>query len=190
MLEISHRTRLLVSLALATAVLSAGAAGLLPAGPALFAGASFALLAAAAAAREHREAARRRAAADDLLACIPSDKVPGRLRWRAEELTSVEERRRLARALRSLVKACESPLAARRAPVPLDWRTIRGQRRAVEELARLLADTAQPVTPRGILLVRRLMLDSLESPLFGHDRADELAATLARARAALSRRKS
>ena len=79
-----------------------------------------------------------------MLEYLPAGRVPGGLRWRADELTCERERLRLARSLRSLLEMSESPLAARYAAVPLDWRSIQRQRRAVEEVARLLADTVGP----------------------------------------------
>ncbi len=174
-----------VGFLLATVVLAGGALGALPSGPALFVGAALGLLGAVALGRELREAARRREAADSVIATLPAKRVPRGLRWRADELTSPRERRRLARGLRSVLKLIDRPGSIAVTPVPLNWRAIRRERQTVEEVASLLADTRRPVSPRGVLLARRLVLDYLESPLYARRKANELHQVLARLRAEL-----
>ena len=174
-----------VSFLLATVVLVGGAIGALPSGPALFVGAALGLLGGVALGREVREATRRREAADGVIETLPPQRVPGGLRWRADELTSPRERRRLARGLRSVLKLIDRPGAIAVTPVPLNWRAIRRERQTVEEVASLLADTRRPVSPRGVLLARRLVLDYVESPLYVRRNANELHQVLARLRAEL-----
>jgi hypothetical protein len=176
----------LVSFALATAVLLSGVLGAIDPGLALGVGAALALLGALALARDVRERQARRDAADELIEHLPGDRVPEALAWRADELTSDRERRRLARSLRWLLTTIEGSAPLRLSPVPLNWRALRRQRRTMEEIASLLADTRRPVSPRGVVLTRRLILDSLESPIYNRHHAGELARALERVRDALS----
>src|SRR5262245_5327906 len=99
--ERSRTTRTMTSFALAAAVLAAGSLGVIVRGPALFVGASFALVGAVSLVGEGRESRSLRRRADEVLEVLPTDRVPGRLRWRARELTTERERRRLAGSLRS-----------------------------------------------------------------------------------------
>jgi hypothetical protein len=176
-----------LTFALAAAVLGAGALGLVAGGVALAVGAALAALALGALTDELRTERKQREAADELIERLPPQRIPTSLRWRAAELTSRGERRRVARSLRSVLGAIEGPAAVRLAPVPVNWRALRTQRRAVEELAAVLADTRRPVEPRGVVLARRLVWDFCESPIYNPRRAERLAAELARVRAALSR---
>lgn len=172
-------------LALAAAVLLGGVLGVLPAGAALFVGASFASLGGVALLRELREASLRRELADDLIETLVTPRVPVGLRWRAEELTSPRERRRLARSLRSLLNLIDRPGSMAVTPITVNWRAIRRERRTVEEVAAVLADTRRAVRPRGVVLARRLVLDYLESPLYARRHANDLHRALVEVRVEL-----
>jgi hypothetical protein len=183
---LSRTTETLVSFTLATVVLGAGALGWIASGPALFVGAAFAALGGFALAREGRANRVRRERADAQLVSLTTNEVPRGLRWRAVELTRARERRRLAESLRSLLRTADDPVTASRAAVPLNRLAILRQRRAVEEIAAALADMHRPISARAVILVRRLLLDGLESPLYSPQHADELGTRLARVRALLS----
>jgi hypothetical protein len=68
----------------------------------------------------------------------------------------------------------------------MNWRAIRRERHAVEEVATLLAETHRSVTPRRVLLARRLVLDYLDSPLYARRNANELHQALVRVRSELT----
>jgi hypothetical protein len=108
------------------------------------------------------------------------------LRWRAVELTRPRERKALARALRNLLRSLELPPAV--LPTPVNRPALRRNRRAVEALARRLAEVDRPVRPRGVLLVRQLLGGSPHSPLYDVEAAGELHATLAHVRSEIELR--
>lgn len=133
----------------------------------------------------HAEVVRRREA-DRLLVVLETDQVPDNLRWRAVELTRPRERKALARALRNLLRSLELPPAV--LPTPVNRPALRRNRRAVEALARRLAEVDRPVRPRGVLLVRQLLGGSPHSPLYDVEAAGELHATLAHVRSEIELR--
>jgi hypothetical protein len=184
---LSRTTETLVSFVLAAAVLGAGSVALAPRGPALAVGAALALLGAIALVRGSRASRARRRVADEVIEILPTDRVPGKLRWRARELTTVRERRRLAGSLRSLLKTAADPFAAARSAVPLNRRAILRQQRALEEIAGALTDLRRPVSPRVVVQLRRLLQDGEASPLYSPEHAEELASRLARMRTLLGR---
>jgi hypothetical protein len=129
-------------------------------------------------ARNELRAARRVADHELLLAPVP----PLRYAWRAEELVAPQERRELARLLRTVVHDADP----RYLPAAQVF-----NRRAVRESAAILLEAAarlealdRPVAPRGILLVEELLSDP-EGPLFDLRMPSELPAAAARAVAAL-----
>ena len=135
------------------------------------------------------ETRRRRAEADRLLAAIDVDRVPEPLRWRAEELTAVRQRRALARALANLLRSLELPPSA--FPVPVNRHALHVNRRTIEALVSRLRAFDRPVRVRGILLIRDLLGDGLRSPLYETDRNDaELRAALVRVRSEIEPRSS
>jgi hypothetical protein len=92
----------------------------------------------------------------------------GAVMLRVEQLTREEMRRRIARDLRGVVEYVD-----RRGPRPvltavvIEPAAVRAGRTAILDLARTLEGTAR-VTPRGILMARRLLTDGT-SPLFSPD---------------------
>jgi hypothetical protein len=91
--------------------------------------------------------------------------------WRAAELTSPRERRITTRSLRGLVKELDGnglPCA-----VPLNRNRVRPHARSLAAFAGRIGDIAQPVTPRGMLLVRDLLSDG-DSPLYARQNAELL----------------
>jgi hypothetical protein len=186
----SAEIRASLTFALAAAVLLSGIAGIVDGGPALAVGAALAALGLGGLATALRDERLRRESADELIERTPPHRMPSSVRWRAAELTSRRERRRLARSLRSVLKATDGPSSVRLSPIPVNWRALRRQRRAVEELAATLADTRRPVEPRGVVLARRLAWDFAESPIYNPRRAEKLPAELARVRAALTRERT
>ena len=90
------------------------------------------------------------------------------LMLRVEQLVHEETRGRIARDLRGVVEYVD-----RRGPRPvltavvIEPGAVRSGRRVILDLARTLEGTA-PVTPRGIVMARRLLTDGT-SPLFNPD---------------------
>jgi hypothetical protein len=113
--------------------------------------------------REHRELVAARRAADREL--LRSRLASPRLAWRTNELCSAEHRHELADSIVEIVRASwtrQLPGAS-----PLDRAAASGEASLLLEIAALLADRQRPVTPRGVLLVERVV-GSDESPLFNH----------------------
>ena len=129
-------------------------------------------------ARRALRAARRRA--DDELARtrIPSP----RLAWRAAELVSDENRLSLARSLTDIVHSADERLLPTASPI--DRAAVRLCRPELLELASLLFDLAKPVTPRGLVLVERLLVGG-DGPLYGRGAASRLRDAVARCAVAL-----
>lgn len=134
--------------------------------------------------RERREltAARRIADAELLAATLPSP----RFAWRTNELCSGEHRRALAESVVQVVKASEArylPSAS-----PLNRGAARDQLPNLLKVAAALADTQRRVTPRGVLLVEQLLTES-KSPLYQHQKSNDLRAALMDALNALEGRR-
>ena len=110
-----------------------------------------------------RVKARERRLADDWLTSATGAFVPAKYEWRARDLTSAVQRRRLAHTLRLIDQSSdERPLGRRR---PLDLTAARHHRQAVRTLTARL-ESIDPVTPAGMLRVRALLTDGA-SPLYG-----------------------
>jgi hypothetical protein len=110
-----------------------------------------------------RVRARERRLADDWLTTATGAFVPAKYEWRARDLTSAVQRRRLAHTLRLIDQSSdERPLGRRR---PLDLTAARHHRQAVGRLTVRL-ESIDPVTPAGMLRVRALLTDGA-SPLYG-----------------------
>jgi hypothetical protein len=88
------------------------------------------------------------------------------LSLRARQLTHVENRRRLASELRSVVDYVDR-IGSRRDPsaVMIQRAAVRDGREALLGLAERL-EGGLPVSPRGLVLTRQLLTDGVGSPLF------------------------
>jgi hypothetical protein len=127
-------------------------------------------------ARRALRAARERADAELASSRLPSP----RLAWRSTELVAAEHRIELARRLTDLIHAADERLLPGASPV--DRVAVRATRPQLLEVAARVCDTERPVTPRGIVLLERLLDDGT---FFGHDRSSRLRAQLAAVREAL-----
>ena len=110
---------------------------------------------------ERRELNRGRRVADVELR--KSESVPMRLAWRSAELTAGGERLELAHQIRALVRAASPrylPGAA-----PLHRGAVRVEVHSLLALADRLSDLGRPVAPRGILLLKDLLVD-VDGPLY------------------------
>ncbi|HEY1359497.1 MAG TPA: hypothetical protein VGF21_14435 [Thermoleophilaceae bacterium] len=104
-------------------------------------------------------------------------------RRRARQLTSTRKRRRLAHNLEYLLEAAEIPQVRRGSAVPVNRDEIRRCRALILGLA-LELDGDEPVTPRGVLMVRELLRDG-SSPVYAGAPEGALELALRHARAAL-----
>ncbi|HZP72821.1 MAG TPA: hypothetical protein VFA97_05515 [Gaiellaceae bacterium] len=129
-------------------------------------------------ARRALRAARRRADDELIVTRLPSP----RLAWRTRELCSEENRLELARSLTGVVHASDERVLPTASPI--DRVAVRACRPQLLELASRLYDLSLPVTPRGVLLVDRLLTDG-SGPLYGRGVPARLEAALDEARAAL-----
>jgi hypothetical protein len=129
---------------------------------------------------ETRRALRtaRRRADDELLA---SRLASPRLAWRTTELVADTNRNELARSLIDVVHAADERLLP--TATPIHRGAVRECRAELLELAARLYDS-RPVTPRGVLLVDRLVHDG-SGPLYGTTDAQRLARDIDIARRAL-----
>ena len=127
--------------------------------------------------RRALRAARRRAD-DELLA---SRLASPRLAWRTTELTAEANRNELARSLIDVVHAADERLLP--TATPIHRGAVRECRAELLELAARLYDS-WPVTPRGVLLVERLVHDG-SGPLYGTTEVQRLARDIDVARRAL-----
>jgi len=87
-----------------------------------------------------------------------------RLAWRTAELVSGDSRIALGRSLTAAIHGADERLLP--GASPLDRLTIRECRAQLLELASRVFDLEREATPRGILLLTRLLDDS-SSPLYG-----------------------
>jgi hypothetical protein len=105
-----------------------------------------------------------------------------KLRWRAAQLTSPPERRRIADQIDRLIEAAGPP-RPRGAAVPLDWTGVLACRELLRELADDLRH-AEHVHARGVALIRELLRDG-GSPLYAPEVGGLLDRSIRHARAAL-----
>jgi hypothetical protein len=129
-------------------------------------------------ARRALRAARRRADEELLAARLPSP----RLAWRTEELVADDNRIDLGRSLTDVVHSADERLLP--SASPLNRSAVRATRAQLLELAARLFDLSRPVTPRGVLLVERLLIDG-SGPLYSRRAPNRLPAEVARDLAAL-----
>jgi hypothetical protein len=108
----------------------------------------------------HELVRARRAADVELLRRTPA---PPRLAWRSAELTAGARRLELARELRKVVGAADSRYLPNASPI--DRPRIRVDSEALLSLAERLAELSRPVSPRGVLLLERLLHDR-DGPLY------------------------
>lgn len=106
-----------------------------------------------------------------------------RFAWRVAEVTSLEHRVELGRALTEVVHAADERLlpGAR----PLDRPAIRENRAQLLDLASALFDRDRSVSARGILMIEQLVDDS-RGPLYGHSEPRRLRIELLYVREALT----
>ena len=125
-----------------------------------------------------RRLARRRAlrrvrrAADDEI--LNSNWVSPLLAWRVNELVAQKHRRRLARSLRDTVKVADGRYLPNASPI--NRGVARGEAHRLLAIADRLEDE-NPVGPRGVLLVERLLVDGF-GPLYAREHAGALASYL------------
>jgi hypothetical protein len=106
--------------------------------------------------------------------------------WRAAELTSVRERRVLARSLRGIVSEAKSRLPVVSAS-PLERRRVAPYADEIGLLAERVGDCERPVTAAGVLLLRDLLTDG-GGPLYAGGDGAALRDALGRIRATLEPR--
>ncbi|HEY6963398.1 MAG TPA: hypothetical protein VI408_16055 [Gaiellaceae bacterium] len=129
-------------------------------------------------ARRALRTARRRADEEIAATRLP----PPRLAWRTAELVADENRVALARSLTDVVHAADERLLPTATPIARG--AVRDVRPQLLEVASLLYDMSRPVTPRGVLMVERLLTDGT-GPLYGETTTERLRAAVERALAAL-----
>ena len=105
--------------------------------------------------------AARRSADEQLLA---SKLASPRLAWRSAELLAPEHRAAVGRSLTDTVHAADERLLP--SASPLDRAAVRECRAQLLDLASHLFDLDRSVTPRGMLMLERLLSDS-RGPLYG-----------------------
>jgi hypothetical protein len=126
-------------------------------------------------------AARQRADAELVSARLPSP----RLAWRTAELVDADNRVELSRSLTAIVHAADERLLPSASPI--DRNAVRGARAQLLSLAAHLCDLSRPVTPRGVLIVERLLVDG-SGPLYQRGSSNRLRLAVADADAALGDR--
>ena len=128
--------------------------------------------------------ARRRAMADEWLLWGAVPRAAAELlAWRAEELTSTNNRDALAKLCRRFVHELDNPRCRAYA---VNRPAMRAHRDRLVQLGDRLAARERPVSWRGVILVQRVVGDGA-GPLFDPARADELGPALAEALKALER---
>ena len=125
-----------------------------------------------------RKRAEERRRADELLRA-GTDEM---LATRAAELTSLRNRRALARSLEATARELDGRVLP--SAVPLNRAGARPHLDLIRALAaRLLAPA--PVSARGVLLVQELLTDGYHSPLYDRERAGDLRPALEESLSAL-----
>ena len=131
-----------------------------------------------------RQRSKARLQADELL--LAGAEPDGSLvAERAAQLTSPRTRTALARSIDATVRELEGRVVP--SAVPLNRAGGRPQVELLSTLAARLR-APEPVTPRGVLLVEKLLTDGLASPLYNRDRTADLEPTLLRCASALEPR--
>ena len=130
-----------------------------------------------------RELARARRAADEQLEYVAGTVVPAKLVWRTNELLSRDNRRNLARQMHKLSRMANEKVLITSVPVSVS--TLWANRDRLAGIANLLEDFDQPLAPRGIVMLDKLLCNSVDSPLYHRYQPYELAAALQQIRDAL-----
>jgi hypothetical protein len=141
-----------------------------PAWAAAVATVAFACAAAIRAAQQHRAMLQLRANLDRLLLRSEPDSLSPMLTWRAGELCSPGEREHLASQFHRVVRSSDT--AHMPGAAPLSRGAVRACAPELNAVADRLA-APEPISPRGVLLARRL-LDDPAGPLYDRDRAADL----------------
>jgi hypothetical protein len=102
------------------------------------------------------------------------------LSWRAAQLANGTQRARLAESLEELVAVAEIPRPAMSAAVPIRREAIRAARPELLGLAGELAAGA-PVHPRGVAMVRCMLMDGASTLYSGSGSVERAAADAHRA---------
>lgn len=87
------------------------------------------------------------------------------LALRAAQLTGVASRRRLAATLTRTMDDAQRPYIPRVGPVPIRRQAVLDAQPAIDQLVAHLR-SAEPVTPEGMAMVERLIVDGSWSPLY------------------------
>ncbi len=143
---------------------------------------SFAAAGAVRTMRAWRELAQVRRTADRLIVHAPRTRDAAELiRWRSAELTTAEQRRRLASDVDRLLRSLDAGLLPSASPV----RRVAARRHAdlLRSLATRLRDD-RVVEARGILLARELLCDPA-GPLYAEEAEGSLARAITRTLGAL-----
>jgi hypothetical protein len=156
----------------------------IPRAAAVAAALAFALAAALRATQQHRALVRLRSSVDRLLLRSEASPLSPILSWRAGELCTPDARDHLAKSLRRVDHAAEASHLP--GVAPFNRVAIRACHSELDELISSLRGN-EPVTARGMLLVRSL-LDDPSGPLYDRDRSAELEGELRRALVALEGR--
>jgi hypothetical protein len=109
--------------------------------------------------------------------------VRARARWRAQELTSPQIRRQLAKSLRRMVTEAERR-TVRPGPSVFCRSVVRAEKSTLLALAARLHDLERSLAPQGVVLLTDLLQDG-SSPFFDAERAPEVTPRLRAALAAL-----
>lgn len=162
--------------------LAAGLSEITPPLASLVVGAAIALLGALRSGWALRERRSLRMLADNQIVEGARPTSTPLLTWRASDLVSSRNRRILARTLRSIEAEAVEP----RVPTssPINRRGIRPHLDVVHALAAKVGALDEPVNPRGMVLVERLICNGF-GPLYLRDRAAQLRAELERCLSAL-----
>ena len=154
-----------------------------PRWPAAIAALAFALAALARAGHERHALVQLRATVDGLLIRDLTGPCSPLLFWRCSELTSIEAREQLAASIARIERAAAPSVLPGSAPI--NRGAVRIHRDDLTAIIdRLLLP--EPVSARGVLLVRRLLADPA-GPLFGAGPDTELGDQLREALSALDR---
>lgn len=162
--------------------LAAGLSEITPPLASLVVGAAIALLGALRSGWALRERRSLRTLADNQIVKGARPTSTPLLTWRASDLVSSRNRRTLARTLRTIEAEAVEP----RVPTssPINRRGIRPHVDIVHALAVRVGTLDQPVNPRGMALVERLICDGF-GPLYVTGKAGQLQGALERCLSAL-----
>jgi len=174
------------SFALAALLLALVVSGVLPLRPGVALGLAAVVRGLQLTIRRRRELARQRELADAVLVSLAGEAVPEGLRWRADELGSVDHRRLIARQLHRFARMGGEKVLITSVPVYLE--TLGPNAGELDEIADVVEQTDLPLPPRGLVLLEDLLSNGEDSPLYQPASADELGEALHHVHDALERR--